>query len=610
MGARNDWRVEVECLLLEYGITPRPFSLPALACLPAVPVSRDPISGGKGWVDSQYAIPDTFLVGRKDLRKNRFVFSVDPPGCQDIDDAMSLEWLSPGLIEVGVHIADVCAYVEQGSALDEEAKARGTTVYLVHERHDMLPSLISSDIASLHGQKDRLSVSVLWNIGVHHADGSSILESEDLMRLDEANNLNFTMPELPTWTGRAVIHSSAASTYRQAHNIIYDFPADPADALVPPGQAGGVINKAFRPRLHRDLRCLTAFGRFLRRRRQANGALDLSQASGAELKFAIDAEGNPVEVSGKQEMEVHHTISELMIAANAGVAGIIFDRVPLQTLLRIHPPPSEEKLKLLQAEIAETGMNIFHAKASSAEMRKQLRQYRENVARTADSSVVDLLTTSIIRAMTEAKYVCSGCLTGELTTSEMTESAADGRYLGHFGLGLRLYTHFTSPIRRYADIIVHRQLLRVLDTSSEQSLPVSIPLTTLESSVSSPIMMENPYSSSNELEFLDGLLEGVGDELIVSKINPTESAVIPDPEENLSSPTLLEESEVVFNSSKEVVPYNSGELELIAKHLNDMNRRSKLCQMACQKLFLCLYFASRSELHQGIIAGIRENGFM
>ena len=160
MGAHNDWRVEVECLLLESGISPRPFPLPALACLPHVPILPAPTCKSRGWVDSQYVIPEAHLKGRRDLRSSRFVFSVDPPGCQDIDDAMSFEWLAPGMVEVGVHIADVCAYVAQGSALDVEARARATTVYLVHERYDMLPSLISSDIASLHGNKDRLSVSV------------------------------------------------------------------------------------------------------------------------------------------------------------------------------------------------------------------------------------------------------------------------------------------------------------------------------------------------------------------------------------------------------------------------------------------------------------------
>ena len=312
-----------------------------------------------------------------------------------------------------------------------------------------------------------------------------------------------------------------------------------------------------------------------------------------------------MEVSGKQEMEVHHTISELMIAANAGVAGIVFGQAPLQTLLRIHPPPSEEKLRLLQAEVAETGVDIFQSKASSsAEMRAQLRLYRERVSKGVDSSIVDLLTTSVIRAMNEAKYVCSGTLTGELFGAEATESSSGGRYRGHFGLGLRLYTHFTSPIRRYADVIVHRQLLSVIESAEATDVPTANDKPTNPPLPSLPPTRTLHEAPSDDVDFLDELLEGVGDDLLASSVNNNLLAC----HQEVIAASVLEPSEP--NSSMKNVPYQSAELEYVAQHLNSMNRRSKQCQMACQKLFLCLYFSSRSEVHQGIVAGLRENGFM
>jgi DIS3-like exonuclease 1 len=374
------------------------------------------------------------------------------------------------MVEIAVHIADVCSFVEEGSALDLEARERATTIYLTHERYDMLPSLISSDIASLHGDKDRFTVSVLWNVKVQSKEdgGRVVNEMDDLLALDDKNDLVFIIPDTPTWVGRAMIHSVAAATYSQAHNLIYDLPPCAGEAFVPHGQAGRPIDQSKRERLRTDIRGLTAFSRFLNRKRETAGALDLSQGAGAELKFKIDVEGNPVEVQGKEELEIHHTISELMIAANSAVASIIYAATPLQTLLRIHPPPSNEKLKRLQEEILETGIDVFQRNNSSSELRKELRSYREHISKqsgsvlVATTDAVDLITSVVISSMNEAKYVSSSILSGELLIQNMSDAAAEARYLGHFGLGLKYYTHFTSPIRRYADIIVHRQLLRIL----------------------------------------------------------------------------------------------------------------------------------------------------
>lgn len=159
-------------------------------------------------------------------------------------------------------IADVCSFVEHNSALDLEAQTRATTIYLPHTRFDMLPSLISSDIASLHGNKDRLAVTVMWDVRVTHKDGSPVKEGEDPLALDVRGDIVFVLPTTAaSWCGRTAIRSVAAMTYAQAHNLVHDAPPDAAPPSVPPGQAGQAVNPDLWPRLRRDLKLLTVFSR-------------------------------------------------------------------------------------------------------------------------------------------------------------------------------------------------------------------------------------------------------------------------------------------------------------------------------------------------------------
>jgi RNB domain/Dis3-like cold-shock domain 2 (CSD2) len=173
IGPVGDLEAEVASLLIENQVDLEPFSTAALACLP---------SAGDNW-----KIPHDEVRRRNDLRTTRLVFSVDPPGCQDIDDSMHAHVLPTGDVEVGVHIADVTHLVRHNSPLDLEAQARGTTFYLVDRRYDMLPSLLSSNLCSLHGQTDRLAVSVIWTL------------SADLKHVKS------------TWFGRTVIHNRAGT---------------------------------------------------------------------------------------------------------------------------------------------------------------------------------------------------------------------------------------------------------------------------------------------------------------------------------------------------------------------------------------------------------------
>ena len=277
IGPIADLETEIKCLLKENQIYLDNFSAAAKACLPIE---------GHNWT-----IPSSEIKLRRDLRSVP-IFSVDPVGCQDIDDTMHARVLSNGDVEVGVHIADVTHFVKHLSPLDQEAEVRGTTFYLVDRRFDMLPTLLSSDLCSLHGSMDRLAVSTIWTFS------SDFREVKDF------------------WFGRTIIHNCQAMTYEQAHNILHDLPPDdPSKDPPPPLTAGYAVNRNNIGLLKKDLMVLTNLARKLRKDREGiGGAVDLSSGDqGNELKFSLDRNGNPVKIIPKKQLEIHHTIAELMV---------------------------------------------------------------------------------------------------------------------------------------------------------------------------------------------------------------------------------------------------------------------------------------------------------
>ena len=259
--------------------------------------------------------------------------SIDPPGCQDIDDAMHIHHLTSTegnfteFLELGVHIADVSHFLPQGSSLDREAQSRGSTVYMPHKRIDMLPARLSGNICSLHCQMDRLAVSVLWKIGVSHLDGSPVLPHENPLELQKAGNLVFSFENRPVyWAGRTIIHSLASMTYQQAQDLCdYGIVKGNDGCLgVPLGQAGAYVAPSLFEVLSQDIKWLVALGRDLKEKRVggSQGGIDLElEAAQPQLRFRFDPNSSlPVQLEGSSHMEIHSTVAEMMILANSSVA--------------------------------------------------------------------------------------------------------------------------------------------------------------------------------------------------------------------------------------------------------------------------------------------------
>ena len=394
LGNIGNVETEIKCLLCENQVRLDPFSLAAKALLPS----------------EEWTVSLSDVESRRDLR-HLLVFSVDPHGCQDIDDAMHTRKLPNGDVEIGVHIADVTHFVPLESALDREARVRGTTFYLVDRRYDMLPSVLSSNLCSLHGQTDRLAVSVIWTL------------SKDLNTIRS------------TWYGRSVIHNQAAMTYDQANNILEGrAPEKPGDLDPPPLTAGAPVKRHLIPDLKRDLSVLQTLARNRRKKREeVGGAVDLTSGDlGGELKFTI-VDGKPTAVKPKQDLEIHHTIAELMIWANTSVASKIYERFPGSSLLRIHQEVEEDRFDDLKEML--TAGNFKLQGKTNMELAESLKA-AEN---TTTPVVASLFRSLATRAMSEALYVSTG-------------DVKDGKTLSHYGLGLSHYTHFTCKFMAYSDV--------------------------------------------------------------------------------------------------------------------------------------------------------------
>jgi len=343
-------------------------------------------------------IPDTIspeeLKGRMDFRPY-ITFTIDPEDAKDFDDALSYRKTEDGLEEVGIHIADVSHYVKPDTPLDREAYRRGTSVYLVDRCIPMLPERLSNHICSLNPQEDRLCFSVI-------------------VYFDSAGNI------VRHLFSKTVIHSKRRFTYEEVQDIL----------------EGKEKNSDFGPVLHR----LDQLAKKLRRERESEGSLFFDKE---EVKFRLDENGKPVEVYFKTQKDAHKLIEDFMLLANRLVAEFLGkrpERIPdgiraedYWCVYRIHEVPSEEKLLQLKDFLARLNIPLhIHDRKSTAHA---LNKMLESIRHRKEKNTIELLT---IRSMPKAIYT---------TVHD-----------GHYGLGFDYYCHFTSPIRRYPDLLTHRLL--------------------------------------------------------------------------------------------------------------------------------------------------------
>jgi ribonuclease R len=320
------------------------------------------------------------LEGREDLR-NDFIVTIDPDDARDFDDAIQVEKTNSGW-RLGVHIADVAAYVEPGSALDREARGRGNSVYLPDRVIPMLPQRLSNGVCSLNPAVDRLTHSVFI-----HFDKHGVVKSARF--------------------GRSVIRSAHRLTYKQAYAILTSPPRD---------------------RLGERLHLAWELAALLRRKRFEQGALDLDFP---EVKVLVDKQGHPVRLERVENDESHQLIEEFMLAANEAVARELKKRA-IPTIYRVHENPDPEKL----AEYREFVLS-FNYKVGDLTHRAELQRLLASIRGKPEEQALKV---ALLKSLKRARYLAQP--------------------LGHYGLAKANYLHFTSPIRRYADLVVHRSLGR------------------------------------------------------------------------------------------------------------------------------------------------------
>ncbi|PIA16743.1 RNB-domain-containing protein [Coemansia reversa NRRL 1564] len=350
------------------------------------------------------------ISSRRDLRST-LIFSIDPIGSQDIDDAVSMRQTKDGY-ELGVHIADVTQFVAAGSATDAEALARGTTVYLADRRFNMIPEVLSERVCSLRGGRDRYAVSVVWK-----------LDKEYCVK--------------DVWFGRSVIRSACEMSYEQAQALLDgQVGVEGLEATKEAALRTGVVE-------------LTRAMRVLRQRRSAAGALELAST---EVKFGFESGTQCVsELAPKRSLEIHRVIEEAMVFANTAVARRIHRTLPSAALLRRHRSPTAERFERLAQAVRTRGFEIDSS--SNAALATSLKIITQASA-VKEPQLEFLAKAMATLAMQEAEYFATG-------------DCASPAEFTHYGLAQEYYTHFTSPIRRYADIIVHRQLLAALEDTRD-----------------------------------------------------------------------------------------------------------------------------------------------
>ena len=375
LGSTGDHETEMHAILAEYNL---PYTFPK-----EVEDEANKLEAG---------ITDEEVATRRDMR-DVTTFTIDPADAKDFDDAISIKKLDNGNYQIGVHIADVSHYIEEGSRLDEEALARGTSVYLVDRVVPMLPEALCNGICSLRQDEDKLTFSAVFEL------------DENAQIVNE-------------WFGKTVIRSNRRFCYEEAQQVIEGGDGDLKEEI---------------------LKCWD-LAKKLRDERFRNGSISFETA---EIKFDIDEKGKPIRVYFKESKEANWLVEEFMLLANKRVATFVGKQKdkshpPKTFVYRIHDEPDLEKLSSFQRFIGKFGYSI---NMNNEELIAQsLNEVLSKVKGKAEQDTISMLA---VRSMAKAVYSTDN--------------------IGHYGLAFPYYTHFTSPIRRYPDLMVHRLLFSYLN---------------------------------------------------------------------------------------------------------------------------------------------------
>ena len=375
LGKAGENTTEMHAILAEFGL---PYTYPKQVEAAAEKLSAE-------------IIPEDYAE-REDFR-DVVTFTIDPKDAKDFDDALSLRVLKPGLWEVGVHIADVSHYVQEGSIIDKEAEKRATSVYLVDRTIPMLPERLCNFICSLRPDEEKLAYSVIFTMN------------------EKAEVKDYRIRH-------TVIKSNRRFTYEEAQQIIETGEGEYKDEIL-------TLNK---------------LAQILREKRLSAGAINFDRC---EVKFEIDETGKPLSVYFKVSKEANKLIEEFMLLANRTVAEHIGkvpkNKKPKVFPYRIHDLPDPDKLDNLSQFIARFGYKI-RTGGSKMEVSKSINKLLKDIEGKKEQNLVETVS---LRAMQKARYSIYN--------------------IGHYGLAFDYYTHFTSPIRRYPDLMVHRLLTRYLN---------------------------------------------------------------------------------------------------------------------------------------------------
>ncbi len=385
LGKPGEHNTEIHAILAEYGL-PAEFPLEVEVFAQKIDTS----------------IHESEIAKRRDMR-DTLTFTIDPKDAKDFDDALSFKILENGNYEIGIHIADVSHYLQEGTILDNEAYNRATSVYLVDRVIPMLPEVLSNFACSLRPNEEKYTFSAIFE-------------------LDKKSNIK------NSWFGRTVINSNQRFAYEEAQHII-----ETKENIIPietsiTGSAYKVSDEIVFATFKLD-----ELAKIMRENRMNNGAISFDKV---EVKFNLSETGNPEGVYFKTSKDSNHLIEEFMLLANKKVSEFI-GRQKKTFVYRIHDEPNEDKLLAMQELIKKFGYEVDFNSGSVAQA---LNNLMKEVNGKKEQNLIDTLA---IRSMSKAKYSTDN--------------------IGHYGLAFEYYSHFTSPIRRYPDVMVHRLLQFYLD---------------------------------------------------------------------------------------------------------------------------------------------------